>query len=244
MTTAPESIQPRREHHRARWALVVFLAALAGGLAVALLYQLDVLGESSGTGVHGSGVAASKPRAVAPFTSVDLAGSNNVVIRAGEKQSVVVHADANLLDHVTTTVQSRTLVVANTPGSFTTESPMRVEVTVPALTGLTLSGSGNVVVDGIAAKSLTVSLPGSGTLTGSGTADRLDVTVSGSGEVQFLRLVGRDVRAVVSGSGAVFVTATERLDASVTGSGAILYAGSPASLTKDVTGTGAIIRTG
>ena len=244
MTIAPTSIQPSREHHRARWVLAVILAALAGGLAVALLYQLDVLGESSGTGVQGSGVAASEPRTVAPFTSVDLAGSNNVVIRAGKKQSVVVHADENLLDRVTTKVQSDTLVVANTPGSFSTNSPMRVEVTVPTLTELTLSGSGNVVVDGIAAKRLTVSLPGSGTLTGTGTAARLDVTVSGSGEVQLAQLVADDVRAVVSGSGAVFVTATERLDASVPGSGAILYAGNPSNVTRNVSGSGAIIRTG
>ncbi len=244
MTTAPTSIHPRRGDHRYRLALVVIVAALAGGLAVALLYQLDVLGGSSATGVQGSGVAASEARVVTPFTSVDLAGSNNVVVRIGQKQSVVVHADENLLDRVTTEVESGTLVVANTPGSFSTQSPMRVDVTVPALSALTLSGSGNVVVEGIGAESLTVSLPGSGTLTGTGTATRLDVTVSGSGEVQLGQLVASDVRAVVSGSGAVFVTATGSLDASVPGSGAIMYAGNPANVTKTVTGSGAIIRTG
>ena len=58
---------------------------------------------------------------------------------------------------------------------------MSVEVDVPTLDALTLSGSGNIVVDGIETESLKVALPGSGTLTGSGTATRLDVTVSGSG---------------------------------------------------------------
>ena len=43
---------------------------------------------------------------------------------------------------------------------------MSVEVAVPTLTVLTLSGSGNIVVGGIAAESLEVTLPGSGTLTG------------------------------------------------------------------------------
>jgi catechol 2,3-dioxygenase len=68
----------------------------------------------------------------------------------------------------------------------------------------------------------------------------LDVTVDGSGMVQFTRLVATNVRADVSGSGSIFVTATESLDASVSGSGAILYNGSPQDVSRNVTGSGAI----
>jgi hypothetical protein len=220
--------------------VAAILAFLLGGLTVALLYHFDVFGGSSTSTTEGSGVPATQARNVAAFHSLELGGSNNVVIRVGEKQSVVVKADDNLLDRVTTEVQSDTLVIANTPGSFTTNSPMNIEVNVPTLTALTLTGSGNIVVDGIAADSLKVTLPGSGTLTGSGTATRLDVTVGGSGSVQFIRLVANDVRALVSGSGSIFVTATKTLDASVSGSGAILYAGNPQDVAKSVTGTGAI----
>jgi hypothetical protein len=220
--------------------LVAILAFLLGGLAVALLYQFDVFGGSSNSATEGSGVAATQARHVAAFHSVELAGANNVVIRVGEKQSVVVKADDNLLDRVTTEVHSGKLVIGNTPGSLTTKSPMSVEVAVPALNALMLTGSGNIVVDGVETESLKVALPGSGTLTGSGTARRLDVTVSGSGTVQFTQLVADDVRAVVSGSGSIFLTTTKSLDASVSGSGAILYTGNPQNVTKSVTGTGAI----
>jgi hypothetical protein len=220
--------------------LVAILAFLLGGVAVALLYQLDVFEGSSSSTIDGSGVPATQARAVGEFTGVELGGSNNVVIRVGEEQSVVVKADDNLVDRVTTEVQSGTLVIANTPGSFSTKSPMSVEVSVPTLDTLQLTGSGNIVVDGIQTESLTVDLPGSGTLTGSGTATHLEVTVGGSGTVQFTRLVADDVRAVVSGSGSIFVTATESLDGSVSGSGAILYTGNPPDVTRNVTGTGAI----
>jgi Putative auto-transporter adhesin, head GIN domain len=240
MTIAPTSVHAGREQHRSRWVLVAILAFLLGGLAVALLYQFDVFGGSSNSATEGSGVAATRARDLALFNSVELAGSNDVVIRVGEKHSVVVRADDNLLDRVTTEVQSGTLVIANTPGGFTTESPMSVEVSVPTLNALTLTGSGNIVVDGIESENLNVTLPGNGTLTGSGTATRLDVAVSGSGTVQFTRLVANGVRAVVSGSGSIFVTATQTLDASVSGSGAILYTGNPQDVTKSVTGTGAI----
>jgi hypothetical protein len=106
MTVAPTSVHPGRGEHRSRWVLVAILAFLLGGLAVALLYQLDVFGGSSSPTNEGSGVAATQARNVAAFNSVELAGSNNVVIRVGEKQSVVVRADDNLLDRVTTEVQS------------------------------------------------------------------------------------------------------------------------------------------
>jgi hypothetical protein len=220
--------------------LVAILAFLLGGLAVALLYQFDVLGGTSKLTIDGSGEPATQARDVAAFHGLELAGSNNVVIHVGEKQSVVVRADDNLLDRVTTDVRSGKLVIANTPGSFTTKSRMMVEVGVPTLEALTLTGSGNIVVHGIATESLQVTLPGSGTLTGDGTATRLEVTVDGSGTVQFTRLVAAEVRAVVSGSGSIFVTATESLDASVPGSGAVLYAGNPQDVTKSVTGSGAI----
>ena len=240
MTVSPTTVHPGRQQHRSGWVLVAILAFLLGGLAVGLLYHYDVIGGSSNSTVEGTGVPATQARDVAAFNSVELVGSNNVVIRVGEKHSVVVKADRNLLNPVTTEVQSGKLVIGNTPGSFTTKSPMTVEVTVPRLNALTLSGSGNIVVDGIEAENLKVALPGAGTLTASGTATRLDVTVSGSGTVQFTRLVANDVRAAVSGSGSIFTTATNSLDASVSGSGAILYVGNPQDVTKSVTGTGAI----
>jgi hypothetical protein len=242
MSIVPASAHPGGQH-RPRRLLVAALAFLLGGLTVVMLYQFDMLGgtsDTAGSATDGSGVAATQAREVSAFQSVDLAGSNNVVIRVGERQSVVVNADDNLLDRVTTEVQSGTLVIANTPGSFTTKSPMRVEIDVPVLDALTLSGSGNVVVTGVEAKRLAVNLPGSGTLTGDGAATRLDVRVGGSGTVEFTRLVASEVRADVSGSGSIFVTATKRLDASVSGSGAILYAGSPPNVTSNITGSGAI----
>jgi Putative auto-transporter adhesin, head GIN domain len=240
MTVTPTSVGPIRERRSSRWVIVALLALLLGGLTVALLDHFDGQGRSSNSTTQGSGVLATQARDVAAFKRVDLAGSNNVAIRVGGKQSVVVRADDNLLDRVTTEVQSGRLVIANAPGRLTTKSPMSVEVQVPMLDALTLSGSGNIVVGGIEAGKLKVTLPGSGTLTGSGSATRLDVTVSGSGTVLFTGLVANDVRAVVTGSGSILVTATKTLDASVSGSGAILYAGTPEDVTTSVTGTGAI----
>ncbi len=239
MTVAPTSVATRGGRRGLPW-MALLLAFLLGALAVVLLYVFEVVGSSSNSAADGSGVPATQTRHLPAFDTVELAGSNNVSVRVGGAQSVVVHADDNLLDRVTTTVRSHHLVVADTPGSFTTRSPMSVEVTVPALSALTLSGSGNIVVDGVRAKSLGVSLTGSGTLTGSGRATHLEITVGGSGTAVFTRLVAKEARALVSGSGSIFVTATTSLAASVSGTGTILYFGNPRHVAKNVTGTGAI----
>ena len=137
-------------------------------------------------------------------------------------------------------MKSGTLVIGNTPGSFSTKSPMSVEVTVPRLNALTLTGNGNVVVDDIEAESLKVDLPGSGTLTGTGTATRLDVTVGGSGVVQFTQLVAKDVRAAVTGSGSILITATNSLDCLHIRIGRDHLHGQSAGRYEERTGSGAI----
>jgi hypothetical protein len=190
-------------------------------------------------GMAGTGTAVAQTRHLAAFNSVDLAGSNNVTIHVGGKQSVVVRADSSLLHQVTTRVRAGTLVIGTT-GSITTQGPMSVQISMPSLTSLTLSGSGIISAGNIQAQRLNVTLPGSGAVHASGTLTRLDVSLGGSGDAQLQQLVARDVHAVLSGSGRILVHPTNTLQASVSGSGAIMYSGHPAHVTRSITGSGAI----
>ena len=112
--------------------------------------------------------------------SIDLAGSNSVTVTVGPSQKVVVHADDNLIGHVTTIVRDGTLVIANTQ-NFATNGTMGVSVSVAGLRALTLKGSGIIEAVNVDAPALTVTLPGSGLLRVSGTVERLDVSLGGSG---------------------------------------------------------------
>ena len=89
---------------------------------------------------------------------------------------------------------------------------------------------------------MTATVSGSGQLSAAGNAARLDVTISGDGQAQLDQLTARDVRAVVSGSGLIQVTATASLDAAVPGSGSIVYSGNPSQVNTGVTGSGTITR--
>ena len=159
----------------------------------------------------------------------------------GKPQSVVVHADSNQINHVTTEVAAGTLVIGDT-GSVTASGPVSVDVSVPSLTALSLSGSGQISATGISTPQLTVTISGSGQLSAAGTATRLDVTINGSGKAQLGQLTARDVHAVISGSGLIQVTATASLDAAVPGSGTIIYSGNPPQVITSVTGSGTVTR--
>lgn len=234
---------PHHETQPARRIRLAMIAALAAAVILAVIAVVLAArdGGSSGSGIQGSGVAASQTRATSGFSGLDLAGSNNVRVTVGEPRSVVVHADSNLLSNVTTKVVAGTLVIGDT-GSFTSRSPMSVDVSVPSLSALNLSGDGQVTVTGIGAPQLTVRVSGAGLLSAAGTVTRLDVVLSGDGQAQLSQLTARDVHAAVTGSGLIQVTATTSLNAEVPGTGAITYSGDPSQVTTSVTGTGAITR--
>jgi hypothetical protein len=225
--------------HRQRGLTAALVLALVVVLVLAAVVAvLAARGASPGSGLRGSGVAATQPRVVPRFTSIDLTGSNKVTVDVGLGPSVVVHGDSNLIRHVTTRVVAGTLLIGTT-GTFTARSPMSVDVSLPALAAVRLSGSGEISVNGITQPRLIVTLSGSGALNATGTTTQLDVTLSGSGLAQLNNLVARDVRAVVSGSGLIRVTATANLNAAVSGTGAIIYSGNP-QVTSSVTGTGTV----
>jgi hypothetical protein len=234
---------PHRSGHTAHRSQLALIAATTTAviLAAILVALLAHGGGSSGSGIQGSGIAATQTRTVAGFSSLELAGSNNVTVVAGAPQSVVVHADSNLISHITTQVVAGSLIIADT-GSFTTRTPMSVDISVPSLTAVNLSGSGQISVTGIKASRLTVMVSGSGLLYAAGTATRLDVTLSGDGQAQLSQLTASEVHAVVAGSGLVEVTATTTLDAAVPGTGAIVYGGNPPQVATSVTGIGTVAR--
>jgi hypothetical protein len=215
-------------------------AAAAGAARGASAGLAAVLLAACSAGTTGAGIAATQTRHLPAFSAVDLAGSTAVTVRVGGQQSVVVRADRNLLSRVTTRVRNGILVIGTT-GSFTTSVPMTVQVAMPSLTALSLSGSGQISAVNLNAGRLSVTLSGSGVVRASGSADRVVISLSGSGDARLGQLIAREVRAELSGSGQIIVQATDTLRASVPGSGTVGYSGSPAHVTKNITGSGSIV---
>jgi hypothetical protein len=240
MSNARTATHRRRGLRRLQLALMALGVLLLSAILLALLVDRIFFQSSSSPTGRGSGIAATQTRSVPPFTGVDLAGDNNVIVQVGARQSVVVHADSNLLKCVTTRVRSGRLVIGTTLGNLSAKSPMFVAVSVPSLDSLTLEGDGNISVTGVNGRSLTVALPGSGNIEATGTTTKLDVAISGEGTALLRQLVARDANAALNGDGSIMLTATNSLTARVSGTGAILYGGNPPHVAQRVTGSGTI----
>jgi hypothetical protein len=219
-----------------RGFLLGVVAALVGVAALAAL--VAVAGGGDDGAVHGSGVAVTDQRELAPFAAVELAGANTVTVRVGEAQSVAVTGDDNLVGQVTTSVRDDLLVIDD-HGTLDTEAPMSVTVVVPSLARLSLSGMGTVTVAGVSGAELTAELSGTGTLEVSGSVERLTATQSGLGTLDLDGLAARDATVRLAGTGDVRVQATSTLDATLSGTGSIVYTGSPAVTTHN-TGVGSV----
>ena len=233
-----ETARPARAWSFARYpSLAVLLALLIGGLVIgAAVYG----GDDEST--DGSGVPAAETRSTPAFSAVHLSGTNEVRITVGPRRSVVVHADDNLVDQVSTTVEAGVLNVSE-QGSFTASSPMYVDVSVPALDAVTLTGTGAVSVQGIDTDLLRVELPetGTGAVTATGSVRRLNARLGGTGDLQLSQLRADEADVTLSGTGRIETQVTGTLRATLSGDGAILYSGNPASVVENVTGTGAIL---
>lgn len=101
------------------------------------------------------------------------------------------------------------------------------------------SSSGRVkatLADGILLNAI---MSGSGRIELAGDATMADYTLNSSGRIDALELVAEDVEATNTGSGNIFLWATELLHATITGSGNIIYRGQP-TLNFQITGSGSL----
>ncbi|HAH31023.1 MAG TPA: DUF2807 domain-containing protein [Elusimicrobia bacterium] len=191
-------------------------------------------------GIKGSGNVKTESRVVAGFTSVSLGGMGKVILRQTGKESLVVSAEDNLLPLLESSIVDHVLKLnmANNANIHPTK-PIEFIVEVVNLEGLIVSGAGNIEAGDIWGKRLSVSLSGVGNVTVSGTADELELKVSGVGGYNGEKFKTR--RAVVqsSGVGKAVVNVSEQLDAEVSGVGSVEYIGSP-KVRETVSGVGSV----
>lgn len=184
----------------------------------------------------------SQTRTVGAFRAVELAGTLQVDVTAGKPASVEVVGDSDLLDRVTTVVKDGTLVIDTREmrHEHRRNSHLRVVVSVPDLTGLSLSGTGTIKATGIASDELVLRLSGTGTVAASGKAGSLRVDLSGTGDVAAKQLESKDAVVDLRGTGSARLHASRSVDARLSGTGSVKVHGHPQQVKKSVSGLGSI----
>ena len=190
--------------------------------------------------LQGSGVTVTETVEVELFERLSIAGGATVAWQPGEKPSVTVTVDENLLPHLVRESTNGRLDI-HFDRNVETRTPMKVIVTTPKLTEITLVGGGLMALENLEQDSLRIELVGGGGINATGRCDRLDVAVVGSGTVGTQKLIAQDVQIQITGSGTVDVHADKTCDVTIIGSGDVSVAGA-AEPTQEIVGSGTVRR--
>jgi Putative auto-transporter adhesin, head GIN domain len=231
-------------------------------LTACALAVVALVGLSGCTALRGSGQVVTEDRPVSDVGTVQLSGIGRLEVTQGSPAKLTVETDDNLMQYVSTEVKGDRLIISvksfGLPIALIEPSTTiiyRLQVSEPR--ALQLSGSGEIVANGLDVSTLDVDISGSGKaelsdlkadafnygLSGSGKADvsgevdREGVNVSGSGRLTAGELKASSVSVSISGSGDATVWAVDTLDVKVSGSGSVKYYGSP-SVNQQVSGSG------
>jgi hypothetical protein len=200
----------------------------------ALLLTLTALGglAFAGCTIGDDGPRTTQTRDIPAFTRVDNRSSVDVRLHVGDRRHVEVRAGEKVIDDVRTEVRDGTLKINFDHDGFGGGSVV-VEATVPALTAIDNSGSGDIEAEGIDTPGFELGSDGSGDIELYGHADRLTAELEGSGDADLTGLTADAAEVSARGSGDIDVRADEHLSVSLDGSGDVHYLGNPVLVEHD-----------
>lgn len=192
-------------------------------------------------------LAAERSFPVTGFQMVAASGSEDITIATGKAVSVVATGADRDLDRLDIRVEDNTLKIGHKKGNWNNWSndSVRIRVTMPALHGLRMSGSGDITADSGAGPAFSISASGSGDarvdrinspavrIATSGSGDviatgkctTIDIGVSGSSNIEAGGLQCTTAEVKISGSGDVNLYATGTANIRISGSGDVVVAG-------------------
>jgi hypothetical protein len=203
-------------------------------------------------------------RSVGDFSAIVFAISGDLYLSQGDKNEVIIEADSEVLEKITTEVRGSALVIEFEKWyNQNNRGKINVYVTIKSLEKITLTGSGNIFnKTKINALDLGLVLTGSGSINLNDlSTQNLKSVISGSGEINLKGISkGKSLDAIITGSGTIdasllsFAIADltitgsgiinadvfEKLEAFITGSGKIKYTGKPL-IDANITGSGKIV---
>ncbi|HUV29298.1 MAG: head GIN domain-containing protein [Anaerolineales bacterium] len=197
---------------------VLALATMACELSGILVENNVVSGE------RGSGNVVEETRPISGVTGVDLATIGNVIIEIGEKESLRIEAEDNLMKYFETDIRGETLKISTNPSTVNLRptKPVYFFLTVKDLERVSISGSGDIQVPDLESGQFNVDIGGSGDINmGDLLADRLEINIGGSGDVSTGRVIVPSLRVKINGSGDITLMELKADDLSlnVNGSG-------------------------
>jgi hypothetical protein len=196
------------------------LAAAAAVLAAAL-------------GGCDQGPSVSQTREAGTFTQLEVSGDVALDIRLFNRPEpgVRITAGEEAIDRITTEVVADTLQISTKSRGLTIGpdplGDVSVSLGVPALVGLSVDGSADVMLSGLSAKAFTLRVDGSGQVEARGRVDELELEVDGSADTNLRDLATQSANVRIDGSGDTELRVARTLELVLEGSGDVTYRGRP-----------------
>jgi hypothetical protein len=216
------------------------------------------------TEVRGSGELATIMRPLPAINAVELDGIGRLIIQQGDRTSLEITAENNLINYLKTVPKGTSLhIYIEDHVNLRPTSDIIYRLTVKDLRRITvgglgqievkplrvdqldirLSGNNSVMIEDLAAGRFSLEASGLGGIEISGAVDSQDVRISGMGNYGAGSLQSRKARVEISGAGSALVWVTEEMDADLSGAGSIQYYGSPV-VSADISGAGSVTSLG
>lgn len=160
----------------------------------------------SGT-IRGEGEVYATTYSLDGVRLVDIGGGAEVNLYQSDRSELVVHAQENVLDHLTITISNHSLRIHPQRGiNISSQSPLAYDLYVSDLDTLELSGSIDLHTDRFETESLLLKVEGS--TDADLTLDIEDLTVDSAGSADIV-LVGQAGRLMIDTAGSVRLNARD-----------------------------------
>lgn len=208
---------------------------------------------------EGTGSIETETRNLEDFKNIALSLSADVTVVKGQPAKVEIETYRNLLEKIETKT-SRGKLKLSSDGCVSANEKIKIKITLPELEGLEINGSGDIMIpDTFTVDELNLEINGSGSITASlvaakveseihgsgdiiltGSANINNVDIMGSGNFKAENLPCNESAIDIKGSGDVYVYTIKNLEVDLAGSGTVHYKGKP-RVQSDVKGSGKVI---
>jgi hypothetical protein len=209
--------------------------------------------------IKGNGNVTKQERQLDSFSGLDVGGAFKVFLTQGDKEFVIVEADENLLDVISTEVRGNTLVIKTTEDIRDSEA-LNIYLTFKDLDNMEISGACHLSAENkmkfenldldcsgasdvelkLAATKLTMDFSGASQIELYGSAETVDLDLSGASSFDGYDLEADIYFVDVSGASHAKIFVNKELSAEVSGAAGLKYKGDPVIKEHDVSGAGSM----
>ena len=208
---------------------IYLIPVIVGVLILAFVVVPLFSGQWSPLGtVIGSGHVVTQNQPFSDFTSVSISNGFAFVITQSNSFSVKTTTDDNLQSYIQVSKSSDTLSVKLKPGYSVTPSTLSVEISMPTLNRVELSGGTHGSASGfVSTNNFGIDASGGSQVDMQGQASDLTVNASGGSQLHLYNFAVRNANVNLSGGSQTEISPSGRIDANLSGGSHLFYAGNP-----------------